>query len=184
MDRHQCLHEIIERELKMFLSVRNEGGVASCQEMPDTFRLMREITFSALSDAVLESYLQDLVEAEDQKRNLMTEKYGRMDNRIPRLKFNSEIHDIVEVESGWRAELCKEFPHVVLDDGQYQFENYLFCELETYSDRTLAIYAMHIAEMLAAGRNLARERYEFLMQRLGRTSLEVCEKELREKGNA
>ena len=167
MSRQDLLREIIERELKMFVSVRNEGGTADCQKLPDSFRLMREITFCVQSDAVLESYLQDLVQAGAEGRNLMTEKYARMDNRIPPLKMNEDIGEIVAAESRWRAELCREFPHIVLADGQAGFCRYLACELETWSDRTLAAYALLVEEAREQGRNLARERYERLMELQG-----------------
>ena len=180
MNRQECLRDIIERELKMFVNVRNEGGTAECQKLPDSFRLMREITFCPQSDAVLESYLRDLEQAGAEGRNLMTEKYARMDDRIPPLKVNAHIGEIVAAESRWRAELSREFPHVVLADGQAGFARYLTCELETWSDRTLAAYAAHVADALARGRNLARERYELLMARLGFGSLAEHERALRE----
>ena len=184
VSRQDLLREIIERELKMFVSVRNEGGTADCQKLPDSFRLMREITFCVQSDAVLESYLQDLVQAGAEGRNLMTEKYARMDNRIPPLKMNEDIGEIVAAESRWRAELCREFPHIVLADGQAGFCRYLACELETWSDRTLAAYALLVEEAREQGRNLARERYERLMELLGFGSLTEHERALREERHA
>lgn len=51
--RGQILDEIIERELAMFLATPNEGGMASCQERPDTFRLMRKTAHSAHGDEYL-----------------------------------------------------------------------------------------------------------------------------------
>lgn len=182
MDRRDLLREIIERELKMFVNVRNEGGTADCQKTPDAFRLMREMTLCVQSDAVLASYLQDLVRAETEERNLMTEKYARMDNRIPPLKSNEAIGEIVDAESRWRDSLRREFPHVLLEDGRERFRRYLSCELETWSDQTLEGYRSLVTEARKQGRNLARERYELLMERLGFRSLAAYERALRENG--
>ena len=182
VDRRDLLREIIERELKMFVNVRNEGGTADCQKTPDAFRLMREMTLCVQSDAVLASYLQDLVRAETEERNLMTEKYARMDNRIPPLKSNEAIGEIVDAESRWRDSLRREFPHVLLEDGRERFRRYLSCELETWSDQTLEGYRSLVTEARKQGRNLARERYELLMERLGFRSLAAYERALRENG--
>ena len=181
MDRSDVLREIIERELRMFVNVRNEGGTADCQKLPDSFRLMREMTLCVQTDAVLESYLQDLARAEAEGRNLMTEKYARMDNRIPPLKSRETIDEIVDAESRWRDSLSREFPHVILADGHGGFRRYLSCELETWSDQTLEGYRGLVAEARARGRNLARYRYEFLMERVGFDSLTAYEGTLREK---
>ncbi len=81
--RERLLDEIVERELAMFLATPNEGGRASCQERPDVFRLMRRMAHITHEDAYLESYLQDLRQAEAVGRNFMLEKYARMDERLP-----------------------------------------------------------------------------------------------------
>ena len=81
--RGAVLAEIVERELAMFLATSNEGGVSVCQTRPDTFRAMRKMAHSAHDDALLESYLADLRQAEADGRNVMVEKYARMDDRCP-----------------------------------------------------------------------------------------------------
>ena len=83
--REGLLHEIIERELVMFLATPNEGGVAQCQMHPDAFRTMRRMTHCIHDDATLVSYLHDLRLAAETGRNFMIEKYARMDDRLPPL---------------------------------------------------------------------------------------------------
>ena len=71
--REGLLHEIIERELVMFLATPNEGGVAQCQMHPDAFRTMRRMTHCIHDDATLVSYLHDLRLAAETGRNFMIE---------------------------------------------------------------------------------------------------------------
>ncbi|MFY9398109.1 MAG: DUF4125 family protein [Desulfomonilia bacterium] len=80
--RQDLIQLIIELELAMFRKV-NARGNAPCQEMPETFRAMRWMAHSVLSEGTLSSYLDDLKTAAEAGRNLMTEKYARMDNFIP-----------------------------------------------------------------------------------------------------
>ena len=84
MDRKQLLEKIIAREAAMFIAVK-ASEPADCQEMLKTFYLMREMSHSVLAADTLTSYLQDLETAAAAGRNLMTEKYARMENLIPSL---------------------------------------------------------------------------------------------------
>ena len=90
MDRKQLLEKIIAREAAMFIAVK-ASEPADCQEMLKTFYLMREMSHSVLAADTLTSYLQDLETAAAAGRNLMTEKYARMENLIPSLNENDLI---------------------------------------------------------------------------------------------
>lgn len=167
--RQQLLEQIIEAELHMFLNTVNEGGQASCQKNPNSFRIMRWMNHCTHEEATLLSYLNDLHTATQAGRNLMFEKYARMDNLIPPLSTNPHITSIVETEYLWLQEEAKIYPHAL--QGQGKFKVYLSAELETMSDATLELYAQEIVEALKAGRNLALERHDLLCKRLGYTSL-------------
>ena len=41
MSRAELIDTIVRIEWEDFLHVNNEGGVASCQRRPDTFKIMR-----------------------------------------------------------------------------------------------------------------------------------------------
>lgn len=69
---------VIDKEWKMFDRVQNEGGRASCQNDPATFRIMRASQFMTWPEDLLRSYLADLEHAERAGRNLLTEKYAFM----------------------------------------------------------------------------------------------------------
>lgn len=82
----------------MFQKVRTIEP-ALCQDLPETFEIMREMNHSVLSLESLKSYLNDLNVALSKKRNLLTEKYARMNNTIPPLNNNPLIKEIVSIEA-------------------------------------------------------------------------------------
>ena len=172
-DKEALIGRIVEIELAMFSRVKAVEP-AACQQMPETFRTMRRMSHSALSTDTLESYLQDLQSAVTQGRNLITEKYARMDNLIPPINRNPLIKSIVALESFWLRDLHERFPLAVRCDGR--FEVYALGELETYSDQTLELYFRDVESAVEAGRNLVEERYEYLHKGLGFASLDEVEK--------
>jgi hypothetical protein len=176
--RKALIDDIIAGELRMFQAVNSRGGRSVCQERPESFCLMREMTHAVLSDDFLVAYAVDVRRAEEAGRNLMTEKYALMERRIPKLSTDPRIDIILNAECAWRREVTKDFPHVVQADGQPGFRLYLGCELQTYSGESLAAYEACVKDAQAAGRNLVRERYEILMRQLGHDSLEECEARL------
>jgi hypothetical protein len=163
MDRKQGLiGKIMDIEWEMFSSVQNRGGRASCQEDPGTFGIIRISNFQTWSESALESYLDDLEEARDAGRNLMTEKYARMEGIIPTL--NPEvlplIDQIVQRECRWVEELLEKYPDVKMARPIYSSqdtplavssETYSRGELETYSKRTLELYHQDNLDMESQG---------------------------------
>ncbi len=182
--RDEYIADIIERELEMFLSTQNEGGPASCQQNPDMFRHWRWMIFSVLSDAYIASYLQDLMDAKSVGRNLLMEKYARMDNLIPCVSPNMEkVHRITEVERIWLTQLAEEFPLQFAQQMQ-RFDFYFSPEIETLSEKTLDCYLECIAQAQAEGRNLCKERYENMYSRMNLPSVAEKEHLLRAKQQA
>lgn len=165
-ERDALLNEIIERELAMFLATPNEGGVASCQQRPDTFRVMRHMAHVTHDDDTLRSYLADLLDAEISGRNFMLEKYARMDDRLPPLSDSPLLDEIADAENAFMEEAARLRPDRIKRDGANMFRRYLRCELETLSPRTLDLYAREVRRALAEGRNLALERHEWLARYL------------------
>jgi hypothetical protein len=173
-NRKELLDNIIKFELDMFEQVRTSEP-SLCKDRPETFRVMREMSHSVLSTRTLQSYLEDLQKAKAEGRNLLTEKYARMDNRIPPLKSNRLIGDIVELESRWMRELSQKYPRS-FRGGSGSFELYLSSELETYSDETLKLYFGDVSTAEKEGRNLTEERYTKLSQQIGYSSINDMER--------
>jgi hypothetical protein len=156
--KEDLITKIIEIEWEMFSKVKNRGGKASCQEEPDTFKIIRSSNFMSWSEATLESYLNDLQGAKKVKRNLMTEKYARMEGLIPPpdSEVLSLIDKIVAIECKWLEELAAKSPQYTPARPIYSrqdtpqivsSETYSRGELATYSKKTLELYYQDILEM-------------------------------------
>jgi len=171
-NREELLNEIIEIELRMFDQVRTSEP-SLCKDRPGTFKVMRGMTHSVLSTKTLQSYLEDLQKAKAEGRNLLTEKYARMDNRIPPLKTNPIIDDIVEIEAHWMEELSQKYPRTFKRGPGFKI--YLSSELETYSDETLKLYFGDVSRAEKEGRNLTEERYTKLAKQIGYGSIDELE---------
>lgn len=173
---------VLDSEWEMFRRVRSAYPVA-CQQSPAAFRQIRASIFELWTEEMLASYLVDLLQAEAAGRNLLAEKYARMDNLIPRTNFNPLIERIVAVDSHWQAEVRNKYPHVYrvacrgmepTDDGR-NFSVYLRCELETYGHKTIELYYRQIDQALANGENLTLKMLERLVEKGGFKDLEHAE---------
>lgn len=175
-EKNLIIDKIIAIEEKMFINVRT-AIPADCQSMLSTFRIMRRMSFSVLEPDTLASYLKDLQEGEESGRNLVMEKYARMDNLIPVLNNSQTIQQIVNLEKEWMAELHRRYPFSINFDDN--FANYEAGELETYSDHTLNLYYRDLLAAYKDGINLCEKRYLNLYAGLGYSSLENVEAKAR-----
>ena len=164
MSKEDLVSDILELEWEMFSNVTNRGGRAVCQENPQTFRIIRSGGFMVWSEDTLESYRADLEEARDAGRNLMTEKYARMEGLIDPLNPDALalIAEIVSKECEWAEEFRRRYPQARLGrpirDSEappsvVSAETYSRAELETYSMRTLELYQRDNQEIEARGQN-------------------------------
>lgn len=179
--REKVINEIIDIELEMFQTVKTYAP-SKCSENIKTFKLMRWMSHSVLPAEILNSLLSDLKKARQDDRNLMTEKYARMENLIPPLSSNPLIEKIVKVESKWMKKLNKKYPLVFRDSGG-GFEKYFACELETYSDETLLKYYNYINQCQKGKSNLIEQRYNNLFFRQGYKSIAEKEYILKEENS-
>jgi hypothetical protein len=183
--KKELIDRILAIELAMFLTVRTVGRPA-CQDHPEEFRRNRTAQFSTWSEKTLASYLEDLISAEEEGKNLMTMKYARMGNQIPCLNDDLLIEKIVEIQTAWQKDLAARYPCLMGraraiesrqdTDGQTSFETYLRGELETYSGKTLRSLYDDIQRYEQDHQNMNQRLYEFLVQDLGYGSLEEAEK--------
>ena len=187
MTEHQdIIEQVLDIELYMFQRVRS-AAPAPCQSVPDNFRKIRGSIYEMWTKEMLQSYLNDLQVAQKKGRNLVTEKYARMDNLIPPLSTNPLIDKIVEIEANWQEELKTKYPAIYnrmcrstnpAQDGS-NFSVYLKGELETYSDNTLELYYKNIKNALEKGKNLAMLALERLVKKGGYNDLEHAENMLK-----
>lgn len=188
--KEELITNILNLEIKMFISVPVDQPY-SCQQNPEGLGLHREPQFSIWAEDTLQSYLEDLSQAEKEGLNLMTIKYARMENLIPRENNNSLIEEIVALQVRWQQEIIKTYPYLMTggrrlstsDDSAYHtsFETYLRSELETYSDNTLALLHRDMLALLKEGINGSERVYEKLAKKFGYESIEAAEQA--RKGN-
>lgn len=191
MSRAELIDTIVRIEWEDFLHVNNEGGVASCQRRPDTFKIMRTSLLQTYSDELLESYLDDVSTASATGRSLMTEKYAWMmentddtafkqiESRLPLLPYEvcERIEHIVKFFLVWQAQANVLFPRMAEggrpllseDDkpDSTSFESYLRGELKSYSARTIAIYERYAISCWHNGVNLAIANMDNIARQYG-----------------
>lgn len=179
--KEELIEEIIRIEWEMFISVRARGRSALCQEDPDSFRIIRTANFMTWSDDTLTSYLEDIKTARSLGRNLMTEKYARMEGLIPPLNpaVLTLIDKIVEKECLWAEDFLQSNPGARLarpiytrDEfpGVVSSETYSRAELETYSARTLEHYYSDVMELSSRGENRIECAVRYMLELASKSS--------------
>ena len=148
---------------------------------------------------MLASYRQDLIDADENDRNLPMEKYAwMMESTHPSefleirtsLPIVSEdrlalIRELVDIQVAWEAEVDAAYPFMRAggrplrksQDSPWatSFETYMEGELKTYSLRTLSLYLEYVRQLRAEGRNIALMVAEHTAKAYGFASLEEAE---------
>ena len=200
--KDEIILKILEIEWKMFEKVSSIDGNAACQEDPETFRIMRTSQAMSWSEAALESYLRDLEMAQEDGRNLMTEKYARMMASTSPLEFAQIepslpslapgvprlIEKIIVIILDWEEDLFRKFPNVVKRGRPLHspedsinvtsMETYLRGELATYSRRTLSLYYDHVLKQESENINGSEITLEKTVKQYGYASIKVANEKL------
>lgn len=196
---------LIQTEWHQFYQVQNEGGRASCQEDPETFARTRRSQFAPWPEELVDSYARDLAEAEEEGRNLLTEKYAWMMEdtapedfaRIrhllpqPSLLQREMIDEIAMTQVQWMREYREKYPVLAAGNralrardaapGETSFETYLCGELHTYSEDTLLLYRDMVRGLKSQGKNLSLLIMEDNVKAYGYQDLEDAEAKLSAK---
>lgn len=173
--KRKLTNEIVEIEYKMFKSLKNIGGEASCQRNYHYFKLMREAQYLTFNINLLESYLEDLHQALNNNYNLLEIKYGFMEetldpnhfkeisSRLPKLtKFQKEVIASISDVVLEMKNFFDKTPHAKMrdNDSSYDtynnasYETYLKGELASYSEKTLYLYARMLQELSQNNQNI------------------------------
>lgn len=178
-ETERLINNIINLEWEMFKSVRTSEP-NSCQENEKTFRLMRWMGYSVMPNELLIEILNNVNQATLDNRNLMTEKYARMANQIPVINDDPFIEECVQIEKEMMEEVKKEYP-ITFKGQNAGFDNYMHCELETYSKSAIKLYYTFLQNVKIGGRNIIKARYDNLFKKLGYESLADKESKERQK---
>lgn len=196
--------KIIEKEYEMFDRVNQGKSRASCQDDRETFCAMRKCQFAGWNEAMLESYLEDLEQAEEKGVNLLTEKYAHMMEYTSPEEYalfegllqpvteekKALVEQIHGISMEWTRQLHQKYPLVVsggrslTDDADSQIggtslSTYLRGELLTYSEKTLKAYLAWQQELLERGENMDRIILNETVKFYGYHSLEEAEAQCR-----
>jgi len=199
MDRQTMIDRLAELEWNAFQEIQGIEGRADCQDNRREFDINRKSQFASWSDEILESYLGDLKAAQQERRNLVWEKYARMMEFTSPLEYPNvadglpllsdavrELAErIVEKQVVWQEELAGAYPRLFIrarsirsrDDSPLasSFETYLRCELLTYSKKTLNLYLAHLESRERTGVSMNRVCMEEMVRMYGYTSLEAAD---------
>ncbi len=202
VSKDKLIEKIISLEWKAFDKVENQGGRASCQDDWETFSAMRKSQYLLWDEDMLTSFVADFEAANERGWNLITEKYGRMEetaapeeyakikDSLPPVSDEKKqiIEAIVGIQTGMMEDFAKEYPKAAgearsihtSEDTPYNtsYETYLRGEISTYSDITLALYGRFVAKMAQEGRNIAKETIANSALLYGYASLEDMESKL------
>ncbi len=189
---------IIEKEWNMFHNVNGEQR-ASCQEDYNTFVGMRSAQFKVWSQAALESYLEDLNEAETNGWNMVREKYIRMMKSTDPSgyeHFKDNLPQVSEKKAALVAEIWSHmltqtkrmrvhFPILAMGGrclhaseertGDTSIETYQASELLTYSEKTLEAFLAQLIALEEQGIDMVYQIQENSVTCLGYSSMEEAE---------
>ena len=198
-NRERLIKEVMTREWRQFDKVQNIGGRAACQNDYETFCIMRLSQYKTWPEELLESFLDDLKEADRKGWNLIMEKYARMmsntdpamyrnvENRLAPISEDREQlqEAVIKIQVGWMESFAADYPKLAggsrsihsKEDNIYNtsYETYLRGEISTYSQKTFIKYANFISTMLLAERNLTKEIMANTVALYGYNSLEEAE---------
>lgn len=187
IETNGLIEELIDIEWEWMNHVRNADGRATCQEDPNTFRIMRRSQFLTWNSNMLTQYYVDLNQAKDCGINRISQKYAFMmesthpeeyaliKDQLP-LKTDETlalVEDIVSQQLRWQEEvelLYKDF-HVQArplyssqdTSEDTSFETYLRGELKTYSTKLLYLYKDYIEECQSKDHNLSMENFRNIL---------------------
>ncbi len=191
MSVRELVDTIVRLEWADFSQVQGIDGPAECQHRPDMFTAMRRSLLLTWSEELLESYLEDVRNAQATGRSLMSEKYAWMmestDARAfeglgpllptPSYETCERIERIFRFFLVWQAQANVMFPRMtaggrplLADDdrpGLTSFETYLRSELKIYSPRTVRIYEEYARTCWQNGVNLAVENLNNIARQYG-----------------
>lgn len=183
--KERLVRQIISEEYRMFSNVQNIGGRASCQDDFDTFYIMRSAQHSIFGMGTLESYLNDIREAQMGGRNLIAEKYSWMMEETDPAWFAEKLKPYLPQISTQKMRLVEHMTTVfmkcyecvktqypnLLASGRNPYDNqegasiqlYFSCELKTWSEPTLSLACQDIISHLEKQENPVGMIYEKIM---------------------
>ena len=188
MDRKTLIAKILNIEFLFFDQVRS-NALAPCTADEADFFNQRRAQFVPWGSYTLKSYLGDLELALKEEKNPVAQKYLCMDSPHPMEGTNFHIDQIVDRNIAWQTAMIVQYPHILsqgraLTAGagereEVAFDNYLRCELASYSSRTVRLLHTDVEQMHQIGINMCEVIYDALVKQYGYSSLTAAEAVMR-----
>ena len=169
--KSDLIERILQIELPWFLTV-NPQLTSECQEHPEAFKLMRQSPFETWSEQNLALHLEHLSDAQIKGKNLVREKYAKIEGSMPCENTTPALTGSVEIEERWFKEAAGKYPNIIRGEGGAGFKLYLRCELDTFSPETLESYYQDRLAAETGGKNLVVAAYDGIAKKLGYGSIE------------
>lgn len=187
--REETLKKIVIDEWNFFTNINNIGKRAYCQDNSFTFIYSRLCYWNIYNDIILTSYLNDLVNAKNENRNLVTEKYAYIMQYTDPEYFNkikkylppisdykkNTVNSIMLIYMNWEEEIKKNNPEL-LDNNRDLYnpsqstarttiEYYFKGELISYSESTLNLILKYYLSAFQKGINLVEKNLKYLKEK-------------------
>lgn len=187
--REDTLKKIVINEWNFFTTVNNIGKRACCQDNSFTFIYSRLCYWNIYNDIILTSYLNDLVNAKNENRNLVTEKYAyimqytdpeyfiKIKKYLPPISDykKNTVNSIMLIYINWEEEIKKNNPEL-LDNNRDLYnpsqstarttiEYYFKGELSSYSESTLNLILKYYLSAFQKGINLVEKNLKYLKEK-------------------
>ncbi len=197
--REELIRTLVKIEFETFDRVENLDGRAECQDNWETFSIMRTSQYAHWENEMLAQWIREFQDANQQGRNLISEKYARMMestdpelyaemvDKLPVLseEFLALRESIVAIQVTWMEEFSKAYPNLALrsrviyttEDTKWEtsYETYLRGELSVYSFDLLYLYGRWVAGLYQQGENLTTLTMAETARLYGYQSLEDAE---------
>ena len=187
--REDTLKKIVINEWNFFTTVNNIGKRAYCQDNSFTFIYSRLCYWNIYNDIILTSYLNDLVNAKNENRNLVTEKYAYIMQYTDPEYFNkikkylppisdykkNTVNSIMLIYINWEEEVKKNNPELLDNNrdlcnpsqstARTTIEYYFKGELSSYSESTLNLILKYYLSAFQKGINLVEKNLKYLKEK-------------------
>ncbi len=156
-DKSAAAGRIADVELEMLEALRRSRPDKVFED-PEVFRAWRWATHAPLSPATLALLERDVLQARQEGRNLIAEKFSLLAGQRAALPQAAHVDEICDVMAVWLAQIAGSQPDVV--DGPVSDELWtLRCGLVLLETDTLASMRADLEAAVAAGYNLAAETF-------------------------
>lgn len=200
----ESIKEIVIIEWRMLDKVKNIGGRAACQDDFCNFSIARTAELLSWDKQSRTNYYHVLLSADEEGRNLYTEKYAYMmeysspseykhiKHLLPRVSEEkiALIAEICKIKLKWAEDFAKQYPYIgtqtrPLYSSQdtpnlVSAETFMKGTLKTYSVDLLKSYLTHIKMLDTLGENIIEIVANNTMKKYGFKSLKDAEEKIKQ----